>query len=180
MIAWLTTKMKRMWFYGIFAADNYKISYEISSEIEIETSFSFLRKVFPKFSIKEIRIVLKIFHQIAERIFALSALWLLKRIAFFIGYTKIVALCKLLGLLFSAFRVLLGLQHFFFFVFFVVGHKTQRLQLRIARGNVERKQKTKTKQIRQLVNAMNPKLGRTDCTLFGNEANHNFVLYTEL
>lgn len=54
--------------------DNYKISYEISSEIEIETSFSFLRKVFPKFSIKEIRIVLKIFHQIAERIFALSAL----------------------------------------------------------------------------------------------------------
>lgn len=69
---------------------------------------SFLGKVFPKFSIKEMRIVLKIFQVNAENI------CLAKRIAFFIGYTKIVALCKVLGLLFSAFYFLLGLQHFFF------------------------------------------------------------------
>lgn len=101
---------------------------------------SFLRKIIPKFSIKEIA-------NCSEKHFinALKNICLAKRIAFFIGYTKIVALCKLLGLLFSAFYFLLGLQHFFFslFCFFVVGHKTQRLQLRIARGNVERRNKNK-------------------------------------
>lgn len=70
---------------------------------------SFLGKVFPKFSIKEIA-------NCSEKYFinALKNICLAKRIAFFIGYTKIVALCKLLGLLFSAFYFLLGLQHFFF------------------------------------------------------------------